>query len=271
MAASSLGLMIGNSRLHWAWFEGDAIQTYDMPHLSTPLVNCLIPQLDFATCDLTWPQRTPPPCLPLWLASVVPTQIAMWQTYSQTRVITLDQIPLTGLYPTLGVDRALALLGAVTLYGSPCLVLDAGTALTLTGANAQGQLVGGAILPGLQLQLQALGNHTAALPQITSQITSQLATQTVQLPERWSRTTETAMLSGVLHSLLAGLQDFVKAWQSQYPDSSILITGGDATFLKELLSQQTPELASQIQLDPQLVFRGMQVVTDKAAPAVDGC
>ena len=255
MAASGLSLMVGNSRLHWAWFEGNAIQTYDMPHLSASRITCLVQQLDFAACGLAWPRITPPPHLPLWLASVVPAQTTLWQAYPQTQLLTLDQIPLTGLYSTLGIDRALALLAAVTFYGSPSLVLDAGTALTLTGADAQCQLVGGAILPGLQLQLRALGDHTATLPQITSQ----LASQTAQLPERWSRCTENAIWSGVLHSLLAGLRDFVEAWLLQFPESSILITGGDAMLLFELLSQQAPDLAARIQLDPQLIFRGMQI------------
>ena len=71
--------------------------------------------------------------------------------------IGLEDIPLEGLYPSLGVDRALALWGAGATWGFPCLVIDGGTALTLTGGNGDGFLVGGAILPGLRLQLQSLG------------------------------------------------------------------------------------------------------------------
>ena len=272
MVRSGLGLVIGNSRLHWAWFEGDRIRSYDMPHLSAPLIARLTQQLDFAACGLNWPEITPPPGLPLWLASVVPAQIGQWQAYAQMRVMTLDQIPLAGLYPTLGVDRALVLLGAVTIYGAPSLVIDAGTALTFTGADAQGALVGGAILPGWQLQLRALGDHTAALPQISTQRSTQRSTQPARLPERWSRSTADAMVSGVLYMLLASLHEFVAAWRSQYPDSSILITGGDAVPLLELLHQHeadlaapvlaapvlaAPVLAAQIRLDSHLIFRGM--------------
>lgn len=271
MAASWLGLMIGNSRLHWAWSEVEALppfelqiyrlqtyrrQTYDLPHLSAAQIASLTQRLDFAASGLTWPQITPPPALPLWLASVVPAQTPLWQAYSKTQVITLEQIPIPGLYPTLGIDRALALLGAVWRYGSPCLVIDAGTALTFTGADAQGALVGGAILPGLRLQLRALGEQTAGLPTVTTQ---------PSLPERWSRSTADAILSGVLHSLLAGLRDFTEAWQLQHPGSAILITGGDAALLNTLLAQQVPKLAAQIQLDSELVFLGMQQI---ACPAL---
>jgi type III pantothenate kinase len=70
--------------------------------------------------------------LPLYLASVVPSQTALWQTYPDVHIITLDQVPLQGVYPTLGIDRALALWGAGETWGWPMLVIDAGTALTLT-------------------------------------------------------------------------------------------------------------------------------------------
>jgi type III pantothenate kinase len=85
----------------------------------------------------------------LSLASVVPNQTALWQDYSNVHEITLDQVPLQGIYPTLGIDRALALWGAGETWGWPMLVIDAGTALTLTGADANRCLIGGAILPGL--------------------------------------------------------------------------------------------------------------------------
>ena len=86
------------------------------------------------------------------LASVVPSQTALWQIYPNVHIINLDQIPLQGVYPTLGIDRALALWGAGKTWGFPMLVIDAGTAMTFTGADANQCLVGGAILPGLGLQ-----------------------------------------------------------------------------------------------------------------------
>jgi len=46
--------------------------------------------------------------LPLYLASVVPSQTALWQTYPDVHVITLNQVPLQSVF-TLGIDRALAL------------------------------------------------------------------------------------------------------------------------------------------------------------------
>jgi type III pantothenate kinase len=256
-----LALMIGNSRLHWAWFMGVTLQqAWDTPHLSPELIACLTQHdLNFAACaerltaELpTVPDVLPliPNSLPLWLASVIPAQIPLWQKYSQTQVIALDRIPITNLYSTLGIDRALALLGTAAVHGLPGLVIDAGTALTFTGANAEAQLIGGAILPGLRLQLRSLAEHTAALPH--------LCDGQISLPNRWSTNTDDAIWSGVLYSLLAGLRDFVTTWQQSFPTSSILLTGGDALLLMDLLRQQSPELAAQIKVDPHLIVWGMR-------------
>lgn len=46
----------------------------------------------------------------------------------------------------------------------PVLVIDCGSALTFTAADASGRLAGGAILPGVRLQLAVLGSRTAQLP-----------------------------------------------------------------------------------------------------------
>ncbi len=259
MNQSWLALIIGNSRLHWAWFVGDTLQqSWDTNHLSTETVH----QLTAHRVSTILPQKTLPPLfvecdlqaanpIPLYLASVVPEQTSLWHTYPDVTIITLEQIPLLGLYPTLGIDRALAVWGAGARLGYPVLVIDAGTALTFTGADTQHQLVGGAILPGLRLQLQSLGKNTAALPAIP------LPTQ---LPPRWARQTPTAIESGVIYTVLAGIRDFVEDWRSHFPHSQIVFTGGDAQVLLTYLQSQYPEIADQFRADPHLIFWGIQSI-----------
>lgn len=48
--------------------------------------------------------------------------------------------------------------------GWPVMVVDCGSALTFTAGDKEGKLGGGAILPGVRLQLAALGTRTAQLP-----------------------------------------------------------------------------------------------------------
>ncbi|HEY9729030.1 MAG TPA: pantothenate kinase [Chroococcales cyanobacterium] len=254
---SWLALMIGNSRLHWAWFvDGTLDRAWDTSHLSAAAVERLSQRLASGIL----PEGILPPHvasvasdtskpLPVYMASVVPEQTTLWQGYPPAKTITLADVPLVGLYPTLGVDRALALLGAGETLGYPVLVIDAGTALTFTGADSQQRLIGGAILPGLRLQFQSLARNTAALPAI--QLPS-------QLPSRWATKTPAAIESGVIYTVLAGMRDFIEDWCCQFPDSQIALTGGDSHLLLAYLQSQLPKTERQPIADPYLIFWGMR-------------
>ncbi len=250
--------MIGNSRLHWAWFNDSSFQeAWDTDHLSVAVVESLIQ----SWASGVMPTEILPPSLissldikqlPLYVASVVPQQTRLWQSIA--KVITLDDVPLKGVYSTLGIDRALALLGAGETLGYPVLVIDAGTALTFSGADDNKNLIGGAILPGLRLQLQSLAQRTAALPE------TQLPTQ---LPGRWAMQTNLAIESGVIYTILAGIRDFIVDWRCQFPGSKIALTGGDSALLLNYLQIQFPEVASQIIVDSNLIFWGMRAIDSK--------
>ena len=216
---SWLALVIGNTRLHWGYFCQNKLEsTWHMLHLSCVDVSRLI-TTGFAT--ESWQQiadyrTTIAEHLPrsglsvgeLWVGSVVPQQTALWmQSSSQpqasilTEQVVRSHIPINHLYPTLGIDRAITLLGAGSMYGWPVLVIDAGTALTLTAGIAatpdpaesshsalhSATLYGGAILPGLRLQTAALSQGTAMLSEFTKdfvqQASSQLKTKPAVIPE----------------------------------------------------------------------------------------
>ncbi|WP_290884177.1 pantothenate kinase [Fischerella sp.] len=257
-----LALMIGNSRLHWGLFENKTLcHTWDTEYLPESFVQHLAKCQtldDLLTTLSPSPRRamarlyiSPHP--PLLLASVVPSQTALWQTYPNVRVITLDKVPLQGVYPTLGIDRALALWGAGTTWGFPILVIDAGTALTFTGADANQNLVGGAIMPGLGLQLATLAQKTGQLPDVELP---------QQLPQRFALTTPEAMQSGVIYTLLAGIKDFLEAWWRSFAEGKIAITGGDRTLLINYLQSRFPEIANRLVVEPNLIFWGMQKIVD---------
>ncbi len=267
-----LALEIGNSRLHWGWFVGEAlVYAWQTDYLPAEVVQ------QVAQCQTLWdlppeifplpdgrgnpePMRArlpdgrgnPAPThapLPLYLASVVPSQTALWQTYPNVRVITLEQIPLQGVYSTLGIDRALALWGAGQNWGFPMLVIGAGTALTFTGADANRCLVGGAILPGLGLQLATLCQRTGQLPNVELP---------QQLPQRYALNTQEAMESGVIYTLVAGIKDFVEAWWHSFPEGNVVVTGGDRILLMNYINSQFPEIAARLIVEPNLIFWGMR-------------
>ncbi|MEH2445177.1 MAG: pantothenate kinase [Nostoc sp.] len=260
-----LALEIGNSRLHWALFLGETLSSaWDTDHLPESVIQQLAKcqTLDdllekiFPSHQRTDEQErhadnsfsaSPPP---LVLASVVPSQTAIWQTYPNIRVITLDQVPLKGMYPTLGIDRALALWGAGKTWGFPMLVIDAGTALTFTAADDNQCLIGGAILPGIGLQFAALGEKTGQLPLVEMQ-------SFVSLPPHFALNTTEAIQSGVLFTLIAGIKDFIEVWWQLIPNGKIAIKGGDRTLLLNYLQTLYPEIAAPLIMEKNLTFLGM--------------
>ncbi|TVQ54935.1 MAG: pantothenate kinase [Spirulina sp. DLM2.Bin59] len=223
-----LGLMIGNSRLHFVGVAGGkGVEYWRGEHGQGPE-------------DLPERWRS----LPLFFASVVPQQTPFWADYG--REITLGAIPLQGMYPTLGSDRALAAYGAAQDYGTPVLIVDGGTALTLTAIAPGPTLAGGAILPGLGLQLRSLAQQTGALPAVALPDA---------LPPRWSCSTPEAIQSGILYTVLAGVEDFIHHWRARHPQAPVILTGGDGPWLHRHLGSDGDRHHS-----PHLVLAGLIAV-----------
>lgn len=65
-----------------------------------------------------------------------------------------------------GADRIVNALAAAELYGGPTIVVDFGTATTFDVVDASGAYVGGAIAPGIDISLEALGRRGAQLRKV---------------------------------------------------------------------------------------------------------
>lgn len=248
-----IALSIGNSRLHWFYYEGLHLdQTWDTRHIAAPLPT-------FPSIWEEWQTYSPalaycPARMPeLWIVSVVPSQTLFWRTYPQATVLSSIDIPIQLPYSTFGLDRALSIWAAGTLYQWPILVIDAGTALTYTGAISSEDCLGGAILPGLGLQLRSLHQSAPELPAIPLPH---------QLPNRWALTTESAIQSGIVHTLVSGMIGFIDAWLQQQPTSQIVLTGGDAETIycylsSDFITSTDPKLLDRITLQPLLQGLGL--------------
>jgi type III pantothenate kinase len=245
-----IGLSIGNSRYHWGWFLNTKFQSsWDTEYLTIDRYLDFIP----IDCHRIINQNSIEfDRIPIYLVSVVSSQTEIWQQLPQVKLITLSDIPLLDLYSTLGIDRALTTFGAGNIYGYPILVIDGGTALTITGVDNNRRLVGGAILPGLRLQLRSLFTGTAALPEIILP---------PQLPPRWSDNTPGAIASGILYTVSAGVSDFIRDWQQLYPASYIILTGGDGELLTGYLQANlTVDFGERVRFDRDLLFAGLSAI-----------
>ncbi|MBC8309145.1 MAG: type III pantothenate kinase [Phycisphaerales bacterium] len=139
-----------------------------------------------------------------------------------------------------GVDRLLNAAAAWELSNQACIVVDAGTCVTVDFVDGDGTFHGGAIAPGARMQLQAMHNGTTALPDVDFER---------PLREAFGKNTAQAMLQGVFH----GIQGMVRQLSEQYASRygaypSILATGGDAKVLFEeddIIEQIIPDLQLQ--------------------------
>jgi len=132
---------------------------------------------------------------------------------------------VTNLYRNaeqLGVDRWCALIGARGLGQSATVVVMAGTATTIDTLNAEGEFLGGLILPGLELMRRSLARETAALPFADGVYAS------------YPQGTDDAIVSGTIEAQVGAIE---RAWQRLGNiDKVCLLSGGNAASLAPHLS-----------------------------------
>ena len=281
--AAWLSLVTGNTRLHWGFFrQQQLVGAWHTPHLSSEQASYLREAGFVSTAwqtitGLTSTEKAdfPPSPLPrgaFWVAAA-PDQAALWTAFPSTHQVRRASFPIAGLYSTFGLDRAVNLLGAGSTLGWPVLVIDGGTALTFTAASpleqqtsagaALATLYGGAILPGIRLQGEALALRTVALKGAAA-ASQALFKPAVgwqgqpELPSRWAVDTVGAIASGLAYGATATVADYLTDWWQQFPTGQAVLTGGDGPALYTLLQQRTPALAARVHVDSHLMFWGMR-------------
>ncbi len=123
-----------------------------------------------------------------------------------------------------GVDRLLNAAAAYERLQQACIVIDAGTAVTIDFVDGEGTFHGGAILPGAKLQLAAMHGHTALLPDV----------EFARPDGPIGHNTAQAMRSGVFHGIRGAVRELAEMFAVQYGAyPKIIATGGDAKALFE--------------------------------------
>lgn len=150
----------------------------------------------------------------------------------------------------LGCDRWAALIAAWELQRQGCLVVDAGTAMTVDTLSDTGEFLGGIITPGLALMQKALIENTAALEQGNGKF--------CEYPDR----TEDAMYTGALLAM-AGAVDrmaaILAATLGRVPDC--ILSGGAA-------QQLQARLDATIVVVDNLVLDGLRIIARETPVAV---
>ncbi len=139
-----------------------------------------------------------------------------------------------------GVDRLLNGAAAWELAKQACVIVDAGTCVTVDFIDGEGTFHGGAIAPGARMQLAAMHAGTSALPEVEFE---------PPLKEAFGKNTAQAMLQGVFHGIQGMVRQLAEQYASRYGAyPSVIATGGDALTLfedDELVEQIIPNLQMQ--------------------------
>lgn len=160
-------------------------------------------------------------------------------------------VPIKNLYRIprqVGQDRLVNAYAGIILYGTPLVVIDFGTAITFDVISRRGEYLGGMILPGLQISLDALSNRTALLPRV----------KLAEPKEFIGRDTKNSMISGVVYgfaSLANELTLHIKKIIGK--KTKIIGTGGDIELINRYCSFN--------QLDKDLTLKGLNFVYNKKA------
>ncbi len=133
---------------------------------------------------------------------------------------------------SLGIDRiANALFAMTAVSDQPVIIISAGTALVID-LIADGVFQGGAILPGVRLQLESLHNGTDALPLAE-------VVQGTAIPALPATATRKCMTGGVVRGAAAAVEKCIDLYTARYADGSrpvVIATGGDWELLAPCIS-----------------------------------
>lgn len=146
-------------------------------------------------------------------------------------LVTRDDLPMelaVDFPERVGIDRLVGAYGASSGNSDAILVVDAGTTVTVDLVDAAGVFQGGAILPGLAMQMSALASGTDALPRIDWR-----SCECGDGPVVPGKNTEAAIRLGILSSVAGGIERLSRLYG--HP-GTVVVTGGDAACVSAALS-----------------------------------
>ena len=146
-----------------------------------------------------------------------------------------------------GADRIVNAVAAYEKYGGPLIVIDFGTATTYCAILENGDYIGGAIAPGIQISAEALFQRAAKLPRIEVRNPGQVI----------CRTTVSSMQSGVLFGYVGQVEGIVARMKAELPEGAkVIATGG----LAHLINAETNVIDH---IEPMLTLEGLRLLYEK--------
>lgn len=148
---------------------------------------------------------------------------------------------------SVGSDQIVDAVAAIEEYPLPLIIIDMGTATTMSVVDTNKNYIGGVIMPGIHVSLNALTAHAAQLYGIS-----------LEAPRRTiGKNTVDCMKSGVVHGNAACIDGMIGRIEEELGQpATVVATGGLANII-------LPHCRREIFIDDDLLLKGLRIVYDK--------
>lgn len=145
-----------------------------------------------------------------------------------------------------GADRIANAVAAYDVYGGPAIVVDFGTATTFDAISAKGEYLGGAIIPGIEISLDALFGRAAALRRV----------ELIEPRNVIGKSTVESIQSGAVYGFAAQVDGLVGRFEQELGVCTVVATGGLAGLI-------APLATSIHHHEPWLTLHGLRLVFER--------
>jgi type III pantothenate kinase len=240
----NLVIDIGNTNSKLGVFEeGKLVVSHTMKRISSDAVNTLIKQHSIVNSTISSVSTGQEELVNMLMEN---TNYIPFSTSVNTGIANYYGSP-----STLGLDRWAKVIAAHKCYsGKTAFIIDAGTCITYDLLTSNGEYYGGSISLGLSMRFDALHHFTKRLPLV------EWDRNETEIPK--GQDTLSAIKNGVLQGAVNEVEGFIALNYKENKDLTVLVTGGDASFL--LVQLKNSIFAPHIIHDPYLVLKGLNEV-----------
>lgn len=147
----------------------------------------------------------------------------------------------------LGPDLLVCAVAGIAEYGAPLIIIDMGTATTISVINDKSRFIGGMIMPGVAVSLDGMSLKAAHLPQIAIEAP----------PKLISSNTVDCMKSGVVYGHAACMDGMVeRIWEDLGYKGKVVATGG-------LSGSIAPYCKQDVIIDEAMALKGLAIIYNK--------
>ncbi len=153
----------------------------------------------------------------------------------------------------LGSDLVVNAVAGLHYYGAPIIMIDMGTATTISVVDNRKNYIGGMILPGVRVSLDSLVNRTSQLPRISLEAPKKII----------GKNTIDCMKSGIIMGQASCIDGMIeRIWDELGYQAQVVATGGLAGCI-------VPYCKKKIVHDDELTLKGLEIIYRKNTESIE--